>query len=251
MTTEPRDERREDDALRALLRDASREPAPAALDEIFEKVRDEVAHDDARPLARLRGSSTRARRAIAIASFVGIFCFAALTGTRPDLALYPTGRLALECAAYAVLIVLTIFAAVRSEAMPLLSRTKALALVAVGLVAAVVLATLPAPHTLPIHLVGHSPSPAFPTGSPCMYLGLLLGIPVYAVLRLVDRGSPLSSVLAASTAGLVANLVLQVHCPVTSVGHRLVGHASIGPILLACLGAALLFERIVMAKRPD
>ena len=122
---------------------------------------------------------------------------------------------------------------------------------AAGLVAAVVLATLPAPHTLPIHLVGHSPSPVFPTGSPCMYLGLLLGIPVYAVLRLVDRGSPLSSVLAASTAGLLANLVLQVHCPVTSVGHRLVGHASIGPILLACLGAAVLFERIVMTKRPD
>jgi hypothetical protein len=138
---------------------------------------------------------------------------------------------------------------VRSEAMPLLSRGKIFVLVGLGLVAAVVLATMPAPHSLPIHLVGHGPSALWTSGSPCMYVGLTLGIPVYIVLRIVDRGSPLGAVLAASAAGLLANLVLQVHCPVTSVGHRLVGHASIGPILLMCLSLALLFERFVISRR--
>lgn len=238
-----------DDAkLRARLAEATKE-RPDSLDDVFARIEADVARTEAHPLATVRAAATRTRRMIAVAAFLGIFCFTLMTNARSDLALYPVPRLVLECAAYVVLLFLSVLAAVRSEAMPLLSRARVLALVALGVAATTVLAMVPAPHTLPIHLVGRGPAAVWSSGAPCMYVGLLLGIPVYVVLRLVDRGSPLGTVLAASAAGLLANLVLQVHCSVTSVGHRLVGHASIGPILLICLGAAFLFERLVMSRK--
>lgn len=250
MTREPEaTEDRPDPRLREALRAAELTAGPGALDDVFARVSDDVAREDAHPLARLRARSTRARRAIAIASFIALFGFAITQGARGDLALYPLPRLVLECAAYVVLLVLSIFAAVRSEALPALPRARVALLVALGVVAAVVLAVAPAPHALPIHLVGRESDAFMGGGSPCMYVGLTLGLPVYVVLRLVDRGSPLASVLAASAAGLLANLVLQVHCPVTSVGHRLVGHASIGPILLVSLGVALALERLLGRSR--
>lgn len=239
-----------DEALRARLKEA--QPSRGdELDGLFAEIESGVKRADAHPLASVRATPTRTRRAIAVGAFIAIFVFTLVTNARADMSLYPMPRLVAECAAYITLLCLSIFAAVRSEAMPMLSRRTIALLVSLGLLATLVLAMVPAPHALPIHLVGRGPITAWSSGAPCMYFGLALGIPVYAVMRLVDRGSPLGSVLAASAAGLLANLVLQVHCSVTSVGHRLAGHATIGPVLLVCLGAALLFERLVMSpKRP-
>ena len=62
----------------------------------------------------------------------------------------------------------------------------------------------------------------------CMGVGLLLGIPVYALLRLVDRGNALGNLVAAAAAGVAGNFVLKAHCAIPGTSHELLGHASRG-----------------------
>jgi len=69
----------------------------------------------------------------------------------------------------------------------------------------------------------------------CFSYGSLLTIPLIAVLWLLDRGAGPRSRLyyGAAAAGLAANAALTLHCPNTSSGHLLVGHATIGLALAA------------------
>jgi hypothetical protein len=70
----------------------------------------------------------------------------------------------------------------------------------------------------------------------CMGFGLLLGVPVYALLRLVDRGNAFGSLIAASAAGLAGNFVLKAHCAIETTGHVLLGHASVAVLFVVGLG---------------
>ena len=70
----------------------------------------------------------------------------------------------------------------------------------------------------------------------CMGAGLLLGVPVYALLRLVDRGNAFGSLVAASAAGLAGNFVLKAHCSVPGTSHELMGHASVALVFVLGMG---------------
>lgn len=69
----------------------------------------------------------------------------------------------------------------------------------------------------------------------CFSYGSLLTLPLVAVLWLLDRGAGPHSRLyyGAAAAGLAANAALTLHCPNTSSGHLLLGHATIGLALAA------------------
>ena len=79
----------------------------------------------------------------------------------------------------------------------------------------------------------------------CMGVGLLLGVPVYALLRLVDRGNALGSLVAAAAAGVAGNFVLKAHCPIAGATHELFGHASVALVFVVGLG---LVHRLTSAK---
>lgn len=72
----------------------------------------------------------------------------------------------------------------------------------------------------------------------CMGMGLLLGVPVYALLRLVDRGNALGALIAASAAGLAGNFALEAHCPIGTTEHILLGHASVAALFVLGVGLA-------------
>lgn len=70
----------------------------------------------------------------------------------------------------------------------------------------------------------------------CLAVGGGVAMPVLllalASLHRLGRGQP-RSLLAAASAGLVANTVLVVHCPILSTPHQLIGHVGLLPLLLA------------------
>jgi len=69
-----------------------------------------------------------------------------------------------------------------------------------------------------------------------MGVGLLLGVPVYALLRLVDRGNALGNLVAAAAAGVAGNFVLKAHCSIPGTSHELLGHASVALVFVLGLG---------------
>ena len=69
-----------------------------------------------------------------------------------------------------------------------------------------------------------------------MGMGLLFGLPVYAIVRLFDRGNTFGSLVAAAAAGLAGNMLLKMHCPVDSTSHVLLGHASVAVLFVVGLG---------------
>jgi membrane-associated PAP2 superfamily phosphatase len=78
----------------------------------------------------------------------------------------------------------------------------------------------------------------------CFTFGTALAAPILILLWALDRQAHRArglAVLAAAIGGVVGNLALLLHCPITGVGHMLVGHASIGFVLVALY--ALLFRR--------
>ncbi|MEZ4287065.1 MAG: NrsF family protein [Polyangiales bacterium] len=71
----------------------------------------------------------------------------------------------------------------------------------------------------------------------CFGFGIAMAVPIFAVLRLVDRGTPLGNVLGAVASGVAAILLLQLHCPLASRDHLLFGHGSVlAAFLVVVLG---------------
>lgn len=224
------------------------EPGSDELDALFASIEESTREADRLPRMRLRAASTSVRRALAIGSFVAIAFFTYATAGRADLAVYPLPRFLAECLAYATLLGASLALALRPQHVPTLPRRVVALFTGATLLATVVLAVAPPPHHLPLFLVeGFHAS--WTDGLPCLYIGLLLGLPIYFVARVLDRGTPLSSVLAAASAGLMGNLALELHCPSVDARHRLVGHASVGFVFLACLGLAHLVDRTLRRRR--
>jgi hypothetical protein len=110
-------------------------------------------------------------------------------------------------------------------------------------VRALALASLAVP--IAIALLGGSMSakdggPA--AGFGCFMYGALLALPVVAAffwLERADRPPAGTFWLVAALSGFTANLVLELHCPSQHLVHLLLGHASVGVVVLA---AALAFR---------
>ncbi|HJL04194.1 MAG TPA: NrsF family protein [Polyangiaceae bacterium LLY-WYZ-15_(1-7)] len=227
------DERRAE--LEALLGRPEATPE-LDLDGLFAGVRERVEDAERSPSFRLKAQSTPRRRLLGLLAVLGVIAANLLLGTRPDLGTYGPGLLAASFGSLGVLVLLAVFAALRPTHRPPLPRWQVAALTAASLAATVVLAVVPGYHA-------HAalPEAGRALGShalPCLVYGFLVGVPVYAALRLLDRGSPLSRVVAASAAGLAGNLVLELHCPTGGPAHLLAGHA--GVVALYVVGVGLL-----------
>lgn len=219
------------------------EPAVDA-DELFHEVEGRIDHAARQPAWWLRSRSTTLRRAIAILAFAVLAAFGVLAVPRPDMGVYPVGRMILTLAALGLLLVVSLHQALRPLHVPALPRGRAWLLVGAALLATLVVTALPPAHQAHPASLGGTGDVLASRAAPCVYFGLLIGLPVFALVRLLDRGSVLSAILAACAAGLTANFVLQLHCPLTATEHTVAAHFGVAALFV--LGVALvdwLFRR--------
>lgn len=203
------------------------------LEAMLAEVRQDVARADAGPVGWLRSRSTMTRRVIGFAGALAILGVGLAMGLRGDLEDYGAVRLVLGTFALGTLMGLAIHQALRPLHEPPLSANGQRGIVGASLAATCVLALWPSAHGGPLH--GEH---VFAHAMPCLRTGLLVGLPVYFLLRLLDR-SPGSTApfLAACAAGLIGNLVLQHHCANSDAGHLMLGHVSVLVLFLAGLAA--------------
>ncbi len=179
--------------------------------------------------ARTRSWPGPARTALLVLGAFGVVGLVALVRPRMDLDHYPMGRMLL----FAVLT-----GGLTAFVLPLLSRPTHAPPprtgpwpLALALAVPVALAVLPAAHG-----VGHSAHSFLASAAFCFAFGTAAGLPALLLAWLVERQDPqplARALLAAAAAGLVGNMALQVHCPITTPLHLLVSHAVIGAVLVA------------------
>ena len=213
--------------------------APEDLSALAARVRVGIEEEDARPLAGVRQRPAWERNVLGVVSLLVMVGSTFVALPRADVAHYPLGRLLLELGAFVTAFALCLAVATRGAHLPELPRrwTYGLAALAVLVVAAVGL--LPPSHLHDAY-VSRGLGELF---SPCGLIGVILALPVYALIRLLDRGSSLGALAAASAAGLAANTMLQAHCPVVDRAHMLLGHAMVGVWLLLGLLIVRAIER--------
>ncbi len=204
----------------------------ATLDRLFEGVSAGVREADEAPAAKLRAMSTPTRRTVlyvlsllAIGAAIGM-------GLRPVEGGASMLRFVAEVGALAALLVGCLQFATRPFHAPPARPWVVPSLVATAGAVLVGIAMLPPAAGLHEH-----------GDKPCMFVGLLFGIPAFILARLIDRGSRGSAILAATGAGLVGNVALHMHCPIGGTAHLLTGHASLLPLFLGIAAVTYAVER--------
>ena len=225
---------RPDDGLDERLRELDAPDAPQneeLMDRMFIDTKARCDKNDRTVTGFLRSRSTVARRLIVLTVFsvlaiAGWFAFP-LVGDQARTAQW-TASLVTFC----VLLVLAMFMVTRPVHLPALPRWQSVCLACIAVGATVLAAFWPYPAA---QAATHDHTGGVMAGA-CMGVGLLLGVPVYALLRLVDRGNAFGSLVAAAAAGLAGNFVLKAHCSVPGTSHELLGHASVAVVFVLGLG---------------
>lgn len=231
--TSPSD--RPDDGLGARLRELDPSGAPESgplFEEMFSEMKARCDASDRTLAGFLRSRSTAMRRTIVLS----VFAVLAVAGWFAFPLIGEDGRSiqwTASLVAFCVLLVLAMFMVTRPVHLPAIPRWQSLCLVCVAVGATVVAAFWPVPAALAA--TTHDHPGGFMAGA-CMGVGLLLGVPVYALLRLVDRGNALGNLVAAAAAGVAGNFVLKAHCSIAGTSHELLGHASVALVFVVGLG---------------
>lgn len=179
----------------------------------------------------LRARSTLARGLLAFGAVVLAGVVIALGFARPDLGSYPPDRLAVSLAAMALVMAVSMALALRPlqrAALPGWVGPLAVTCSLLLLAGLYLIAPLEAPRAL------FEPG-VFGPALRCLGTGLALGVPVYGVLVLLDRGGSRRAVPMALAAGMAANLVLHIHCPSGQPSHLMLGHFGAAALLLLAI----------------
>lgn len=234
---------RPEDGLGERLRELDAPDTPQnrdRLDRMFATVRAECDQSDRTLGGFLRSRSTNTRRLIALTIFAGLAVLGwFVIPLVSDQA--RTTEWTVSLLSFCVLILLAMFMVTRPVHLPALPRWQSISLVCIAIAATVAAAFWPHPAA---HAAAVEAGDGVMAGA-CMGFGLLLGIPVYVLLRLVDRGNALGSLVAAAAAGVAGNFVLKAHCPISGTSHELLGHASVAVVFVVGLG---LMHRLMPAK---
>lgn len=185
--------------------------------------------------AWLRSRSTPLRALLATGVIGGLLLLVAMTWMRRDLAVYPPLRMILVLGSLGALLALVLTLLLRPIQRPALAPWVRPAAVASSVFGLLGLQLLPEAHHAHGASIVYGESLAFQLlrASPCIVIGLTAGILVYAFLVALDRGGSDSGPLPAVAAGIAANLVLQLLCPVTAPFHMVLGHFGVLVLLMA------------------
>lgn len=240
-------EQRDPEPELAFLEGLDREAADldaSELDDLFEGVRGRVEKSGARRLNALAEQPTHRRRLFALICFalIVVGLGALLPHSNEPL---PPLALAAIFGSFGVLLLAAVVIAFRPIYVPALSPFWKVGLGVVAVAAAITVALVPELHA---HLTARPPEDAIlGKALPCLSFGLLAGLPGYVFLRLLDRGAPFGRLLAGVAAGLAANMVLELRCPVGGTEHLMFGHAMV--VVLFVVGVALVEHLIVRRRR--
>ncbi|NCG20337.1 MAG: hypothetical protein GWP91_15115 [Rhodobacterales bacterium] len=156
---------------------------------------------------------------------------------RADLSVYPAERMASMALALLMAGLLTVFRALR----PLSdSRATPWLILATGLLLPVIFAGLPAAHLDHPDALIHDNFLA--KTATCFAFGALGAAAVGKLAHFLDRRSFIdlqAGIMVAAAGGIVGNLALQLHCPITAPLHLLLGHATVGSVFVLGLILAL------------
>ncbi len=204
----------------------------ALFEQMFSDVKSRCERSDRTLAGFLRGRSTRARRFIVLSIFVilalvGWFAFPVIAAESRSI------QWTASLVAFVMLLLIAMFMVTRPVHLPALPRWQSICLACAAVGATIVAAFWPVPPALAATV--HDHGGGFMVGA-CMGAGLLLGVPVYALLRVVDRGNAFGSLVAAAAAGVAGNFVLKAHCPIPGTSHELLGHASVALVFVVGLG---------------
>jgi len=193
------------------------------------------------PLDRVRSMRTPVRFAMAISAVLLIGGLNAVSLLRTDAVAYPGVRMGITLAALALSAMFIIAFVLRPVHLPRPDPRWLPGLVAGGLVLTIFFCILPEAHH---QVMAHPESfkgqgdDFWPRAIGCLIYGCVMGFPTLALLWLVGRGGPSRStaLLGGLTAmALSGNVALQLHCPLVSVSHLLVGHLGV-PVVLLSIG---------------
>lgn len=215
----------------AEAREDGADVPPAELDGMLGEVEEEIAGADRSPWFWLRSRATGLRRAMAFAVAATVVAVGGALTLRADFAELPIAWTLTAVGSLAVLLSASVWLALRPLHRPPLPPWVRSTLIGASLVATCALALLAPADTV----AGDQGLLAHVT--PCLVYGLLTGVPVYLVLRLLDRGSSALAILAACAGGLAGNLVLQLHCPRNDAEHLMAAHFAVVLLFVGGLGA--------------
>lgn len=215
----------------AEARDDERAGAPIEVDGMLSELEGRIERADASWSFWLKSRATWVRRGLAIVA-VGLVVF--LTGAltlRADFGELPLGWIVLMIGSLVTLLGASVFFALRPLHRPPLAGWVRAIVIGLTLASTAALALF-APDAGAL-----AQECNLGTVGPCFLYGLLVGLPVYLLLRLLERRARSSlPLITACAAGLTGNLVLQLHCPSTDAEHLMMGHFTVALLFVGGLG---------------
>jgi hypothetical protein len=228
-----------DAELSAALASTEEEPPGPDLRAALAALNARIAQSESSGWERVRSLSTRTRAWLAWGGVLGVTLLTLVATPRVELSAYPWPRMLLSLAVIAVLCGALLVPALGSWHHPALTPRRALGWVLGAWLASVALSLLPEAHVMLPHTASER-GQELRRALGCLGFGFALGLPVFMLCRWLGRGAPSSSVAAAAVAGLAGNAALQLHCPITEPAHLLLGHSTLGLVVLVlALPAAL------------
>ncbi|MGB0678275.1 MAG: hypothetical protein ACPGUV_01270 [Polyangiales bacterium] len=215
--------------LEALDQDEQARPSPSRQAQLFAALGEQIDQHERAPLRRARALSTRMRTAVAGLTLAVLVLATFTFARRANWTELPLWHRLWSTASLGMLTWLTVAAALRPLHKPAWSAWRHTMCVALSLAATLTVALFPPvlhPETATA-VTAASQAQAWRSALPCFAVGAVAGLPVYLLLRLLDRGPTLTPVLAAATAALTTNLILHVHCPALDRWHNLYGHFTV------------------------
>ena len=192
------------------------------------------------PASWLRSRTTPVRALLGGIAIAAIVVTTMTLWPRPDFSVYPYPRMVFVLVAMAALIAVDLVLVVWPLQLPAAPTwlTRAIALGAPVVLLA--LYALPAAHDHPRSVAPAELGALLAGTGRCLAVGTIVAAGLFALLRALDRGGTERQLLMAAGAGLGANLLLQLHCAVTTPAHLMVGHLG---VLGLCFALAALLRR--------
>lgn len=199
-----------------------------------------LAQEERGVVAWLRSRPSRTRLALgaAVAAVPVVDALVDLSLRPGQGALHPAHALTF---AMAPLLLYALWLGLRSHSRPALGARQLFGVLLLSLAALLLIDVWPAP------VAAAELARSGGTVLGCAGVGLLFALPVYAWLRLLDRGDNPHGPVLALGAGISANLALNLHCSGHGPLHDILGHFAVVVVLLGL--HAVLGRRAVSARR--
>lgn len=222
------------------------EPSELELSAAQQQIKELIAHEQ-RGLARFKSIPTLWARLITIFLAFAVLAIVVVTKGRPDLQVYPEGRMTGALIALAVGFLITLRLSFRPLFLPYRPASQVVALT-LGFALPFVLGALPMAHAAYPASLGGVGAALVPRAAVCLVWGVIVALPLMALVLVLRRWGWQSRAHAFALAillGLFGNWALQLHCPITHPEHLLLGHA---PVVLCFVLLAWVLSARARAK---